>query len=95
MTTLKVVPGANAHHAFRLGIVAAAIVGLVGVGALYWAGILTPTLVGFTLVLCFPVYLVFAASVLSVWLGFDKDATDLKPVYRERDQRDGHDRGAD
>jgi hypothetical protein len=92
MTSLKVVPGANAHHAFRLGMAAAAIVGLVGVGTLYWAGLLTPTLAAFALVLCFPVYLVFAASVLSVWLGFDKDATDLRPVYRERE---GHDRGAD
>jgi hypothetical protein len=92
MTTLKVVPGANARQAFRFGIAAAAIVGLVGVGALYWAGLMTPTLLGFTLVLCFPVYLVFAASILSVWLGFDKDATDLRPVYREREQ---HERGAD
>jgi hypothetical protein len=92
MTTLKVVPGANARHAFRLGMAAAAIVGLVGVGALYWAGLLTPVLLGFALVLCFPVYLVFAASALSVWLGFSKDATDLRPVYREHD---GHDRGAD
>jgi len=92
MTTLKVVPGANARQAFRFGIAAAAIVGFVGVGALYWAGLMTPALLGFTLVLCFPIYLVFAASVLSVWLGFDKDATDLEPVYRGRDQ---HDRGAD
>jgi len=92
MTTLKVVPGANARHAFRLGMTAAAIVGLVGAAVLYWAGLLDPALLGFTLVLIFPVYLVFAASALSVWLGFDKDATDLRPVYRERDQPD---RGAD
>jgi len=92
MTTLKVVPGANARHAFRLGMTAAAIVGLVGAAVLYWAGLLDPALLGFTLVLIFPVYLVFAASALSVWLGFGKDATDLRPVYREPDQPD---RGAD
>jgi hypothetical protein len=31
----------------------------------------------------FPVYLVFVASVLSVWLGYDKDTTSLRPVYRK------------
>jgi choline-glycine betaine transporter len=84
MSTLKVTPGPDAQYAFRLGMAAAAVVGLVGVGALYWAGLLPPALLGFTLVLSFPVYLVFAASVLSVWLGFDKDATDLRPVRREQ-----------
>jgi hypothetical protein len=63
---------------------AAAIIGLVGGGALHWAGLLPPALLGFTLVLSFPMYLVFAASALSVWLGFDKDATDLRPVRREQ-----------
>lgn len=86
MTTPKVSPGANAHHAFRLGIAAAAIIGLAGAGLLYWTGALTAPMLAFTLLLCFPVYLVFAASALSVWLGFDKDATDLRPVYRERKQ---------
>ena len=84
MSTLKVTPGPDAQYAFRLGMAAAVVVGLVGVGALYWAGLLSPALLGFTLVICFPVYLVFAASVLSVWLGFDKDATDLRPVRREQ-----------
>lgn len=87
MTTLKVTPGPDAQYAFRLGIATAAIVGLVGIGALHWMGLLTPTLLGFTLVLIFPVYLVFAASALSVWLGFDKDATDLRPVRREQHDR--------
>jgi hypothetical protein len=54
------------------------------VGFLYWAGQLTLLLVGFVLVVVFPVYLVFAASVLSVWLGYNKGVTDLRPVYRER-----------
>lgn len=84
--TPKTGPGPVARDAFRLGMVTAATVGLVAVGALYWAGTLTPPLLGFTLVLCYPVYLVLAASVLSVWLGYDKDATDLRPVYRERER---------
>lgn len=86
MTTPKVSPGPNADHAFRLGLVAAAIIGLVGVGSLYYAGALTVVASGFALLVGFPIYLVFAASALSVWLGFDKDATDLERVYREREQ---------
>jgi len=31
------------------------------------------------------VYLVFAATALSVWLGYNKDATSLRPVYRKKD----------
>lgn len=85
MTTPKETPGPDAHHAFRLGMVAAAMVALVGVGALYWAGMMAfPQLVT-TLLLCFPIYLVFVAAGLSAWLGFGKDATDLRPVYREKE----------
>ncbi len=64
--------------------VAAAALALGALGALYWAGMLSPIAAGFALLAVFPVYLVFAASVLSVWLGYDKDETDLRPVYRER-----------
>ena len=84
MTTPEMTPGPDAHDAFRLGMAAAAIIGLAGGGALHWAGLLPPAFLGFTLVLSFPMYLVFAASALSVWLGFDKDATDLRPVRREQ-----------
>lgn len=63
---------------------AAALLALVALGVGYWAGALSPVLLGFLLVLCFPIYLVFAATALSVWLGYDKDATDLRPVYRDR-----------
>lgn len=87
MGDLKVSPGAGAHSAFRLGMGAAAIAGLAAVGLLYWSAVLTPVLAGFVLLLIFPVYLVFVASALSVWLGFGKDATDLRPVYREKRDR--------
>jgi len=66
--------------------IAAAIVGLAAVGLLYQAGMLTLLTTGYTLLIVFPVYLVFAASVLSVWLGYDKDATDLRPVYKDGDR---------
>lgn len=85
MSTPHVKPGANARAAFRLGMIAAGLAGLVGVGLLYWAGLMSATLLAFTLLLCYPVYLVFVASALSVWLGYGKDETDLRPVYRDRD----------
>jgi len=75
-------PGPAAEHAFRTGIVAAALVGLTGIGVAYWTGAIGLTLAGYSLALLFPLYLVAAAIVLSVWLGYDTDATDLRPVYR-------------
>lgn len=82
MTTVNRAPGPAARSAFRLGMIAAIVVGLAVLGALYLHGVLTVTTALYVLVALFPVYLVIAASVLSVWLGYDKDATDLRPVYR-------------
>ena len=75
-------PGPAAEHAFRTGIIAAALAGLAGIGLLYWTGTIALLLAGYSLVLLFPLYLVAAAVVLSVWLGYNTDATDLRPVYR-------------
>lgn len=85
MDSIHLSPGPAAAQAFRLGIVASAVSGLAGIAVLYWIGVLTPVFAGYTLVLLFPVYLVFAATALSVWLGYNKDATSLRPVYREKD----------
>jgi hypothetical protein len=63
---------------------AAAAAALAGVGFCYWLDLLTLPLVGFTLLVLFPVYLVFVASILGSWLGYGKDASDLRPVYREK-----------
>jgi hypothetical protein len=82
MTKVAKTPGANAAHAYRLGLRAAAIVGLALIGTLYWFGVIELLLAGYALLLLFPVYLVFAAAVLSVWLGYSKDATALRPVYK-------------
>lgn len=77
-------PGPAAQHAFTLGMVVATLAALSGIGLLYWSGHLSALLVGYVLLAGLPVYLVFAASALSVWLGFDKDTTDLRPVYQNR-----------
>ena len=63
---------------------AAAVAGLAGIGLLYWVGTFTLPLTLYALLLLFPLYLVGAAIVLSVWLGYDTDVTDLRPVYVDR-----------
>ena len=75
-------PGANAAHAFRLGLYAAAIFGVTLIAMLYWFAIIELLLAGYALLLLFPVYLVFVAAALSVWLGYNKDVTALRPVYK-------------
>ena len=85
MSDLKIRPGANAQSAFRLGVLAAAVAALAVVASLYTAGVLSVVGVAYTLLLLFPVYLVVVASALSVWLGYGKDATFLRPVYKRRD----------
>lgn len=84
--SLKVVPGAGARSAFRMGIVAASVGAFAVMGLLYWSGALTLPLVVFTLLVLFPVYLVFVASALSVWLGYSKGVTDLRPVYQPKNE---------
>lgn len=83
----EISPGPVADHAFRLGTILGAVTGLSGIGLLYWAGVLTPILLVYVLLAVFPVYLVIVAVVLSRWLGFDKDVTALRPVYRPKDPK--------
>jgi hypothetical protein len=85
MARLNVSPGPNADDAFQLGVIVATLAGLIPLVVLYTQGSLTLRLIGFVLLTLFPVYLIFSASALSVWLGFDKDATDLRPVHRNRE----------
>lgn len=77
-------PGPDAARAYRLGMITGAVVGLLTAGALYWTGVLTPLALGYVVVALFPVYLIVVAVVLSVWLGYDKDATSLRPVYKAK-----------
>ncbi|GGN94668.1 MULTISPECIES: hypothetical protein [Haloarcula] len=85
MSAIRTRPGPAAAYAFRLGIVAGAVVGLTAVALLYRLGAITPVIAGYTLLVLFPVYLVFVASALSIWLGYDKDATSLRPVYQSKE----------
>ena len=75
-------PGPAADHAFRTGVRAAAAGALAGLVLLYWFEVLSPFLVGVALVVLFPVYMLVVASVLSVWLGYDRSAADLRRVRR-------------
>jgi hypothetical protein len=80
----KVAPGPDAAAAFRTGVMAAAVLALAVLGALFWAGSINALETGFALLVVFPVYLVLAASALNVWLGSAPDETDLRPVYRKK-----------
>jgi len=84
MGSLTNTPGPVARSAFKIGMLAAALLGLGGAAGLYWIGLVDLVLLGYTLALVFPLYLVLAASVINVWLGYGKDATDLRPVYRSK-----------
>ncbi|GAB3327439.1 hypothetical protein EI982_15270 [Haloplanus rallus] len=77
-------PGPAARSAFRLGVLAGGVLGLVVLGWLYRSGSLTPTTAVYVAVALYPPYLLVVASLLSVWLGFDKGPTDLRPVERSR-----------
>jgi hypothetical protein len=80
-------PGPIAERAFESGFKAAILGGIVGIGSLYWTDVLsTANGLHTTLtVVLFPVYLIFAATALGVWLGFATDGSDLHRVTREVD----------
>ncbi|PSP28124.1 hypothetical protein BRC65_02960 [Halobacteriales archaeon QH_2_65_14] len=80
-------PGQIADHTFDTGFRIAAVVGVFGSLILFGHGVLSvtnPTHV-VTLVLLFPVYLLFVAVALGVWLGYETDETDLERVKRDTD----------
>lgn len=80
MDSIRIEPGYAAAQAFRLGMWVGAVVGLAVIGLLYWTGTVGVVLAGYSLLLLFPVYLVFVAVALSRWLGYDRDVTSLRPV---------------
>lgn len=86
MASLRSEPGPTANQAFRLGIATAIVVALCGLAVLYSLGAVTLVALVFGVVVGLPVYLLFVASALSVWLGFGKDVTDLRPVTEEPDE---------
>jgi membrane protein implicated in regulation of membrane protease activity len=82
MDAVRAPPG-PAAHAYRLGLIAASLVGFLGVGLLYWFGLVTALFAGYTLLFLFPVYLVFVAVLLGRWLRYDRDGTALRPIVRD------------
>ena len=84
MTENRISPGPASSSAFQYGMIAGVVLGLVGVGLLYRSGHLAPAVVGYVLLALFPTYLVLVATVLSKWLGYDRDGASLRPVYRDR-----------
>lgn len=72
-------PGEVAQTAFRTGMLAAAILGGLGIGGLYWAGT-SLTMVVYLAVLLYPLYLVLAAAAINAWLGYGSDAIPLERV---------------
>jgi hypothetical protein len=77
MTTLRYSPGPAAAEAFNFGIAATTTISLAGLWMLFSVGLLTVTGVLLAVVLGLPVLLVVASCLLSVWLGYDRDAYDV------------------
>jgi hypothetical protein len=74
MASLHYSPGAAAEEAFTLGIAAALTISFAGLGYLFWADMLTLPGLILTTVLGLPVLLIVVSCLLSVWLGYNKDA---------------------
>ena len=78
-------PGPIAEQTFDIGLKFGVAGGIAFVGLLYWAGVLSltsPFHATVTLAL-FPVYVLSIAVLLGLWLGYDTDETNLKPVMVE------------
>lgn len=83
--SVRIAPGPDADRAFRLGIVAAGVLWVVGIVGLYVSGWLSLAIAAYGLVVLLPIYLLVVAAVLSVWLGFSKDPTALKRVHETQE----------
>ncbi|PSQ33867.1 hypothetical protein BRD08_11160 [Halobacteriales archaeon SW_10_66_29] len=82
-------PGPIAEQTFETYFRIAAVSGAVALVVCYWIGLLSPSdpfHVTTTLTL-FPVYLLFVAILLGVWLGYATDERNLTPIA-ERDESD-------
>ena len=77
MSAIRYTPGPAAAEAFTFGIAIATITALAGIGLLLWFGLLTVVGAVATLLLGLPILLLVVSCLLSVWLGYDKDAFDV------------------
>lgn len=86
----KGTPGPIARNAFRTGMIVAVIAGLSAIIGLYvLSG--SPLVAAYIGVFLFPVYLVFAASLLNTWLGYGGDVAQLQRVTRPAGDTDNSD----
>lgn len=83
MVKIKKPPGPIADQTFRMGSFVAAVVGLVAVGFLYWAELLSFHQSAFALLAVYPIYLVFAAGAVGRWVGYGADMRNLKRAEPE------------
>ncbi|QAU14002.1 hypothetical protein EKH57_15510 [Halorubrum sp. BOL3-1] len=78
-------PGPISDRTFEFGLRTGVAGGIACVALLYWTGVVSltnPVHTTVTLVL-FPVYVLSVAVLLGLWLGYDTDETNLKPVTVE------------
>lgn len=78
-------PGPIAARTYDYGFKIAVAAGCIGVTVLFWSGALSVSNETHVVVsmMLFPVYLLGAAVLLAVWLGYDTDFRDLEPVVTE------------
>jgi hypothetical protein len=76
MDTVHHSPGEAAEQAFTLGLVAAMVLGVAGVVFLLWVRILTVMTAVLASVIGLPILLIIASCLLSVWLGYNRNALD-------------------
>lgn len=75
-------PGPIADHVFDNGLRVGALLGVLGSAILFWFGPLSLTNgmhVSLTLLL-YPIYLLFVAVILGLWLGYETDGRNLERV---------------
>jgi len=84
-------PGPIADRVFDTGFRIAVILGAVGSAGLFWFGVLSVTngVHVASVLLLYPVYLLFAAVALGIWLGYETDETDLERVTEPADVETG------
>lgn len=77
MTTIRHSPGPAAAEAFSLGITTTATLCLVGLWVLFEVGVLALHAAVLAAVFGVPIALLIASCLLSIWLGYNKDAVDV------------------
>ena len=90
MSDPTISPGPIADQLFTRGVQLATIGGVLGLLGLHWTEVFSlfePVSIVLILLL-FPVYLFLVTMLLSVWLGYDTDETNLRAVNAETESRD-------